>query len=202
VIVKTEEQVTDDNGQVQDVYKGSGRSIEEFSLVEALEDNKEFLYKYGGHPMAGGFSILSEGQVHAFSKSISKMAQDKLAKTSLLPKLKIDCEISFEDINDELVESIERMSPFGQSNPTPKFVSYNLKIIEISKMGFDGQHIKMKFLNHDDRDMKSLWGISFGGSEKYGNLNVGDNVDAVYTLEFNKFNGRCDIQLKIIDIKK
>ncbi|MDD3711725.1 MAG: single-stranded-DNA-specific exonuclease RecJ [Patescibacteria group bacterium] len=201
VIIKTEEQVNDSDDQLQNVYKGSGRSIEEFNLVEALEDNKEFLYKYGGHPMAGGFSILSEEQVDAFSKNIRKMAQNKLAKTSLLPKLKIDCEISFEDINDELVESIENMSPFGQNNPTPKFVSYNLKIIEISKMGFDGQHIKMKFLNHDDRDMKSFWGISFGGSEKYGNLNVGDNVDVVYNLEFNRFNGRCDTQLKIIDIK-
>jgi single-stranded-DNA-specific exonuclease len=202
VVVKTEERVVDENGQSHFVYKGSGRSIEELNLVETLEDNKEFLYKYGGHPMAGGFSILSEEKFLAFSESIKKSARKKLSGLSLLPKLKIDAEINFEDINDELVEAIEKMSPFGQSNPTPKFVTYNLKIIDIVKMGFDGQHIKIKFLNHNDRDMKNFWGISFGGSEKYGELNMGDNVDVVYNLEFNKFNGRCDIQLKIIDIKK
>ncbi len=201
VVVKTEEQVIDENGQSHFLYKGSGRSIEELNLVEALEDNKEFLYKYGGHPMAGGFSILSEEKFLAFSESIKKLAHKKLLGLSLLPKLRIDAETSFEDINDELVEAIEKMSPFGQNNPTPKFVTYNLKIIDIVKMGFDSQHIKIKFLNHDDRDMKNFWGISFGGSEKYGNLNIGDNVDVVYNLEFNKFNGRCDIQLKIIDIK-
>ncbi len=201
VVVKTEEQVEDENGKTQWVYKGSGRSVEEFNLVDALENNKEFLYKFGGHPMAGGFSILSEEKVALFSESISKMAKENLAQVSLLPKIKVDCEISFEDVNDELVEMIEGMSPFGQNNPTPKFVSYNLKIIDINKMGFDGQHIKIKLLNHDDRDMKSFWGISFGGSEKYDYLNIGDNIDIVYTLEFNNFNGRRDIQLKIVDIK-
>ncbi|MFA5644215.1 MAG: single-stranded-DNA-specific exonuclease RecJ [Patescibacteria group bacterium] len=202
VVVKTEEQVTDDQGQSQWVYKGSGRSIEEFNLVEALEDNKKFLYKYGGHPMAGGFSILSEEEFSLFAKSIEKMAKDKLAQTSLLPKIKVDCEINFSNIDDELVELVEKMSPFGQSNPIPKFATFNVKIIDVSKMGFDSQHIKIKFLNHDDKDMKSFWGISFGGSERYRHLNIGDNVDVVYTLEFNEFNGRKDIQLKIIDIKK
>lgn len=202
VIVKTEDRVADENGVIQPVYKGSGRSIEELNLVESLETNKQLLYKYGGHPMAGGFSILSEKNVLAFSESMEKLAKDKLSKVSLLPKLKVDCEISFDDIDDELVELIEKMSPFGQNNPTPKFVTFNVKVIDVSKMGFDSQHIKIKFLNHDDSEMKNFWGISFGGSIKYDYLNVGDNVDIVYSLEFNNFNGRRDIQLKIIDIKK
>ena len=69
-------------------------------------------------------------------------------------------------------------------------------------MVFDNQHIKLKFLNHNDRDLKSFWGISFGGAEKLSHLNISDNVDIVYSLEFNEFNGKKDIQLKIIDIKK
>ncbi len=93
------------------------------------------------------------------------------------------------------------MSPFGQNNTVPKFASFNVKIIDISKMGFDNQHIKIKFLNHDARDMRSFWGISFGGAERYSYLNIGDNVDIVYSIEFNIFNGRKDIQFKIIDIK-
>lgn len=202
IIVKTEEKTLASDDQEYFLYKGSGRSVEEFNLVEALEDSKDFLFKYGGHPMAGGFSILSEENTFAFIDNVEKLAEKKISETLLLPKIKIDCEINFSDIDDKLVETLEKMSPFGQSNPTPKFVSYDVKIIDISKMGFDNQHIKIKFLNHDDRDMKSFWGISFGGSEKYNHLSLGDNVDIVYTIEFNEFNGRKDIQLKIIDIKK
>ena len=202
MIVKTEEMAKDEEGNEHFLYKGSGRSIEGFNMVEALEESKAFLYKYGGHPMAGGFSAMGEEQVEKFIGNMKKLADKKLSKSDLLPKIKIDCELSFSDVNDELVELIEGLGPFGQNNPVPRFVTHNVKIIDISKMGFDGQHIKLKFLNHDDKDMKSFWGLSFGGSEKYDYLNVSDNVDIVYTLEFNEFNGRRDIQLKVIDIKK
>lgn len=201
VIVKTEEKAIADDGQEYFLYKGSGRSIEEFNLVEALENSKDFLYKYGGHPMAGGFSALSEENTFAFIDHISKLAKEKLAGTSLVPKIKVDSEINFSEIDENLVELLEKMSPFGQNNTVPKFASFNVKIIDISKMGFDNQHIKIKFLNYDSRDMKSFWGISFGGAEKYSHLNLGDNVDIVYSMEFNSFNGRKDIQFKIIDIK-
>ncbi len=201
VIVKTEEKAIADDGQEYFLYKGSGRSVEEFNLVEALENSKDFLYKYGGHPMAGGFSALSEENTFAFIDHISKLAKEKLAGTSLVPKIKVDSEINFSEIDDSLVELLEKMSPFGQNNTIPKFASFNVKIIDISKMGFDNQHIKIKFLNHDARDMRSFWGISFGGAERYSHLNLGDNVDIVYSIEFNNFNGRKDIQFKIIDIK-
>jgi len=201
VIVKTEEKAIADDGQEYFLYKGSGRSVEEFNLVEALENSKDFLYKYGGHPMAGGFSALSEENTFAFIDHIGKLAKEKLAGTSLVPKIKVDSEINFSEIDDSLVELLEKMSPFGQNNTVPKFASFNVKIIDISKMGFDNQHIKIKFLNHDARDMRSFWGISFGGAERYSHLNIGDNVDIVYSIEFNIFNGRKDIQFKIIDIK-
>ena len=201
VIVKTEETAVGEDGQEYALYKGSGRSVEEFNMVESLEESKEFLYKYGGHPMAGGFSTQGEEQTKKFMEKMGQIAEKKLAKVELLPKIKIDVEIDLSDIDDELVEMINNLAPFGQNNPTPRFVSYNVKIIDIVKMGFDSQHIKLKFLNHNDRDMKSFWGISFGGAEKLAHLNISDNVDVVYSLEFNEFNGRRDIQFKIIDIK-
>lgn len=201
VIVKTEETAVGEDGQEYALYKGSGRSVEEFNMVESLEESKEFLYKYGGHPMAGGFSTQGEEQTKKFIEKMGQIAEEKLAKVELLPKIKIDVEIDLSDIDDELVEMINNLAPFGQNNPIPRFVSYNVKIIDIVKMGFDSQHIKLKFLNHNDRDMKSFWGISFGGAERLSHLNISDNVDVVYSLEFNEFNGRKDIQFKIIDIK-
>ena len=77
IIVKTGETAVASDGQKYSLYKGSARSIEGFSLVEALEDSKDFLYKYGGHPMAGGFSILAEENVFAFIDNINSLVEKR-----------------------------------------------------------------------------------------------------------------------------
>ncbi|MFA5420877.1 MAG: DHHA1 domain-containing protein, partial [Patescibacteria group bacterium] len=202
VIMKTSEKFIDENGSKKDIYKGSGRSIEGFNLVEALEDNKDILYKYGGHPMAGGFSIVSDNNAFLFMDKMKERANKILDEKSLTPKIKIDLEIDFEDINDLLVEGLEQMAPFGQLNPAPKLASFDLKIIDVVSMGNEGQHIKFRLLDDSGPSMKNFWAISFGGTKKYSELSIGDRVSVVYTLEFNNFNGNKDIQLKVIDIKK
>lgn len=200
IIVKTGETAVASDGQKYFLYKGSARSIEGFSLVEALEDSKDFLYKYGGHPMAGGFSILAEENVFAFIDNINSLAEKKISLDLLKPKIKVDAELNFSSINNELLELIERLAPFGQINTSPCFATFKLKIIDIVKMGKEEQHIKIRFLNHEDKEMKSFWGISFGGADKYSNLKLGDTVDLLYSLEFNNFNGKREIQLRIMDI--
>lgn len=202
VIMKTSEKFIDENGAEKDIYKGSGRSIEGFNLVEGLEENKDILYKYGGHPMAGGFSIIGDHNAFLFMDKMKERADKILDEKKLIPKIKIDLELDFEDINDLLVEGLEQMAPFGQHNPAPKMASFDIKIIDIVKMGAKSQHIKFRFLDDTKSSMKNFWGISFGGASKYSELNVGDRVSMVYTLEFNNFNGNHDIQFKIIDIKK
>jgi single-stranded-DNA-specific exonuclease len=202
VMMKTGEKHIDENGVEKEMYKGSGRSIEGFNLVEALEDNKDILHKYGGHPMAGGFSIVSDNNAFLFADKMEERANKILDEKTLTPKIKIDLELDFEDINDLLVEGLEEMAPFGQLNPAPKLASFDLKIIDIITMGNEGQHIKVRLLNDSGPSMKNFWAISFGGTKKYSDLSIGDRVSVVYTLEFNNFNGNRDIQLKIIDIKK
>lgn len=200
IIVKTGETAVASDGQKYSLYKGSARSIEGFSLVEALEDSKDFLYKYGGHPMAGGFSILAEENVFAFIDNINSLVEKKISLDLLKPKIKVDAELNFSSINNKLLELIERLAPFGQINTSPCFATFKLKIIDIVKMGKEEQHIKIRFLNHEDKEMKSFWGISFGGADKYSNLKLGDTVDLLYSLEFNNFNGKREIQLRIMDI--
>lgn len=202
VIAKTSEVFEDEHGQKKEIYKGSGRSIEGFNLVEALEENKDILYKYGGHPMAGGFSIIGDHNMLLFVDRLRERADKILDEKTLTPKIKIDLELDFEDINDLLIEGLEEMAPFGQSNPAPKMASFDVKIIDAVKMGNEGQHIKFRFLDDKKNSLKNFWGISFGGTKKYSELSVGDRVSVVYNLEFNNFNGNRDIQLKIVDIKK
>lgn len=174
-------------------YKSSGRSISELSLIGALEDCAEFLDKFGGHPMACGFSIFSQEKLDKFLVAIKEVVGKKLAGLELSPKINIDCELDVDFIDRSLIGEITKLAPYGQNNPQPKFVSYGVPISDIMVMGKDNQHIKLR--------LSSIWALAFGKSEEYSNFKIGDLVDVVYYLEINEFKGRSEPQMKIVDIK-
>ncbi|HNX11014.1 MAG TPA: single-stranded-DNA-specific exonuclease RecJ [bacterium] len=177
-----------------DGFKGSGRSIEEFNLISAIEEAKENLDKYGGHPGAAGFSIYSQEKLDGFTAAMKKIAAVKLQGLELSPKLGIDLELKLSEIDLDLAREVELLSPFGQGNPQPKFVTYGATINDIVNMGGDNQHIKIR--------LGSIWAIAFFKSEAYSHLQIGDTVDLVYYLDINGYNGRSEVQLRIIDLKK
>jgi len=185
-------------------FKGSGRSVEEFNLIHAIENSSEHLDKYGGHPMACGFSVKSEENLNKFVAQIQKLAEEGIDKKALVPKLKIEAELDFSAISLELADSISKLAPYGQNNQQPRFVSYDLRIDDVTTMGFDNQHIKIRFsqFNPSQKNAHAFWALAFGGAANYKEYQVGDRVDLVYYLEVNDFNGRREPQLKMIDIKK
>jgi single-stranded-DNA-specific exonuclease len=174
-------------------FKGSGRSIPELNLVKAIETCADELDKYGGHPMACGFSINSEDKLNIFKNKISALADKELAGKNLSPKLEIESVLENSDISLNLADEINKLEPFGQNNQQPKLASYNLLIEDISLMGFDNQHIKFR--------LSGFWALAFGAAEQYKHFKIGDRVDIAYYLEVNEFNGRRDAQLKIIDLR-
>lgn len=184
-------------------FKASGRSVEEFNLIAAIEECSEFLDKYGGHPMACGFSIKEEEKLEKFRVKILSLAAASLNPAALIPKLKIEAELNLVDINLDLADAISSLAPYGQNNPQPRFVSYDLRLDDIVTMGFDNQHIKLRLSASDSQTGRSgaFWALAFGGAQSYKDLKIGDRVDLVYYLEINDFNGRREPQLKIVDIK-
>jgi len=179
--------------KTEDGYKGSGRSVGEFNMIKAIEACKELLTRYGGHPMACGFSV-NEDRLGKFREKITEIANRKLKDISLQPKLVISHEVRLDEINDKLISEIEKFVPFGQDNPRPKFLSRNILIRDIINMGLNGQHVKFRLDN-------SIWAVAFGKSEEWKDLKIGDSIDAVYYAGENQFNGRSEIQLKVVDIK-
>lgn len=182
-------------------FKASGRSIEDLNLIESITEASEFLDKFGGHPMACGFSINTEENLKLFQEKIIKIVGDKLAGKELLPRLRIESELSIDSINLSLIEEITLLAPFGQNNNQPKFVSYNLRVDEIMTMGFDNQHIKFRLSAADKTFAKGIWAISFGCAQEYKAVQVGDLVDVVYYLDINDFNGRQEAQLRVVDFR-
>lgn len=189
--------------------KGSGRSIEEFNLFKAIEEASDLLGNHGGHPMACGFN-LPAANLSAFSEKMRKIARRALEKTELEPKLKIECEILFDEATRSLYREIKKLAPFGQHNPEPKFLSENVQIKDIVKMGLNSQHIKFRFTasvaaralaDADSSGGYGIWGIGFGHAGDWQDFKIGDIVDIVYTLDENEYNGNTNLQFKLIDVK-
>ena len=179
--------------KIKNEIKGSGRSIDEFNIMAAIESSSCYLEKFGGHAAACGFTLKSQEDLEKFSKGMKKIVNQALAKVELASKILIEAEIDLSDINDELLEALEKFEPYGEDNGKPKFLSRGLKIMDKVNMGVDAQHIKFRF--------GSIWAVAFSQAENLKDLKIGDEVDVVYYLEFNEFNGRRTAQMKIVDIK-
>ncbi|HOE81069.1 MAG TPA: single-stranded-DNA-specific exonuclease RecJ [bacterium] len=175
-------------------YKGSGRSnVENFSLIALLEEVASNLDRYGGHAGACGFNLKVQ-QLPNFLIDIKKLAVKKLAKLDLQPKLLIDAELPVDAIDMSIAEWIEKLAPFGQGNPEPKFVAYHEVIDDINTAGISQQHLKLRFGNY--------WALAFRQAENYSDLRPGQIVNIVYNLEINRYNSHAEPQLKIIDLHR
>lgn len=179
--------------KIKNEIKGSGRSIDEFNVMEAIEQSNQYLEKFGGHAAACGFTLKGAEVLEEFSKEMKKIASQALAGVELASKILIEAEIDLSDINNELLEALEKFEPFGEDNDKPKFLSRNMQIMDKMNMGANAQHVKFRF--------GSIWAVAFSQAENLKDLKIGDKVDAVYYLEFNEFNGRRTAQMKIVDIK-
>jgi len=184
--------------KTDNIYKGSGRSTPDFNIMKALEECSDILLKYGGHAQACGFSLDSDKK-DVFKKKMEDIARQELKGKDLRPTIKIDLEINLGDISEEFYGQIKKMEPFGQDNPRPVFVSREIEILDISCIGAEGQHLKMRVRQGESNFFDIL---AFGKSDIWGGFSIDDKIDLVYNIDLNIFNGRRNLQLMAIDIKK
>lgn len=179
----------------EDEGKGSGRSIPGFDLYESLTNCSENLEKFGGHSMAVGVTLKKEN-FEKFKEEFEKYAQNSNI-CDIIPIIKIDEEITLEDINIKAVEELNMLEPFGEANKMPLFMYKNLKIHSIRTLS-EGKHIKLT-LKDNNFYIDSI-GFNLGHlAEEY---QIGDKVDVVGSLEINKFNGRESVQINLKDLRK
>lgn len=177
-----------------DIAKASARSISGFNIIEAINQVSDLLEAAGGHPMAAGFSIRLNN-LELFEKRFEQLAGKLLTPGMLEPSLKIDTPLPFFLINQDLVDFIKSLSPFGMGNKEPVFLSRKVKIIDMKAVGRDGFTIKLVLIKND----KILEAVMFGVKKSLG-IKKNDLVDIVYFLQENTYNGQTTIQLRIKDI--
>jgi len=177
-----------------DLCIGSTRSTENNNVREMLGSLSNHLEKYGGHKNAAGFS-LKTSKFEEFCKSVKDYANennfDKITETK-----NYDLKIEFKDITLTLAENLELLEPFGCGNSEPIFASYNINLNKIERKEKDKKlHLMLKLTS----DSKTLKGIIWNASEdNYNKLVNKKNIDIIYKIKVNRFNGQSDINL-IID---
>ena len=177
------------------VGKGSGRSIPGFDLHEALMQSSMYLDKFGGHSMAVGLTI-DINKVDDFREYINKIASNQKID-EIQSYLLIDQEITFKDLNYNILNELKELEPFGESNNMPNFIYKNLKIDSIRSLS-EGKHLKISFKDGG----YTIDGIGFNLGKYANDYIIGDKVDVVCQLEENIYNEISKIQLNIQDIRK
>ncbi len=181
-----------DQGNV--MVKGSGRSIEGYSMSEKLQEVSDLLLKWGGHPMAAGFSLL-EKDIDTFRLELNKRCG--LTKEQLIDKIWIDVPMPIDYISDNLIHDFEKLEPFGKGNEKPCFATKNLAISDCKVFGKNRNVVKMKLLSDGGCLMDGL--IFTNGDDflrQKGNMS---KIDVVYYPQINEYNGTQSLQIVIDD---
>ncbi len=181
------------------VSKASARSISGINIIEFIRKHSEFLVNAGGHPMAAGFTIETV-KIGVLKKKMEELALIEILEEHLERILNIDLEIPLSIVDLNFYDEIQKLSPFGMSNPEPVFLSKNVKIESINLIGKDRKHVKLKFRIQNSEFR--IDGIAFNMVDKFQNIKLGDLIDIVFVIDRNEWNGRESIQLKIKDVKK
>jgi single-stranded-DNA-specific exonuclease len=182
-------------GQDKGTYiVASCRSIPEFHITQALDRVSELFDKHGGHQMAAGFTIQKD-YISELRTRLSEIASESFEGLELRPTLTADMEIELRRLPADILERIELLEPTGQENPGVVFISRNLNIVQKRAVGRDRKHLQLKL-----KDAHKVYpAIAFNKGHLISSLT--DQVDVLYRLSRNEYNGYVSTQLHIVDIK-
>jgi single-stranded-DNA-specific exonuclease len=176
----------------QGVGKGSGRSVEGVSLVEAIADSRDHLLAGGGHHMAAGISV-REDALGDFREAFGDFVARELSEEDAEPKLAIDAVLELEALDLDFLAQYERLQPFGSANPVPVFVAREVWLTEAPRE-LKNNHLKL-WLRQGNVEKDAIF---FGGGEREL---PEPPWDVAFTVDRNHFRGVTSCQMLVRDIR-
>ena len=179
---------------------GSARSVQGYDLYQAIEACSDLLESFGGHMFAAGLTLKKEN-IKPFMARFEQYVNDTITEEQLVPRVFVDSELSFAEINEEFFTFLNKFQPFGPENMSPVFVSRNVFDTGTARMvGSSGEHLKLD-LCHESTGQKIFPAIAFSQAEHFEYIKGGKPLDICYSIEMNEFRGNRNLQLNIRDIK-
>ena len=179
------------------VGKGSARSIPGFDLYQGLSACSDLLLGFGGHKYAAGLSVAAD-HIPQFRERLSAVVLEQLGTSGFVRTITIDSPVSFEELSFDLMRDIEKMAPFGQGNPEPRFGAKGLEVQSLRTVG-NNKHLKLRLRQQNGQCFEA---IAYNKGTSIGRwLRSGARVAAVFTPRINTWNGMTNIELDIKDLK-
>ena len=180
------------------IYKGSGRSFGDFNLADALENVKDTIISGGGHSAAAGVRVSKENlnafreKINDYYKNLNLKNQEKYLETT--------ADLSLENLQDfslDLLDELKLLEPYGAGNEEPIFRIENATILEIKRMGSEGQHLRLDIKGKDGKILKC---VAFFAPEKWFNLDYDENYDYLVKPVMNEWNGVRSIEARLLSV--
>jgi single-stranded-DNA-specific exonuclease len=179
---------------------GSARSVQGYDLYQAIEACSDLLESFGGHMFAAGLTLKKEN-IKPFMERFESHVYKTITDEQLIPRIFIDTELSFSEINEDFFKTMSLFQPFGPDNMSPVFVSRNVFDTGSGRMvGSNGEHLKLD-LCQESTGQRSFPAIAFSQANHFEYIRGGNPFDICYSLEMNEFRGNKNLQLNIRDIK-
>ena len=174
--------------------KGSGRSIEGFSLFEAICACGDLLIKFGGHPMAAGITLKPEN-IEAFRKRINQYAAERFPQMPT-QTVTLDCKLNPAALSVSMAQSLTQLEPFGNGNPQPVFGLFNMELSNITPVG-GGGHLRLTL----EKNGAVITAMRFNTKPEELPYHIGDKIDLAVQLEAREFRGQPSLTVIVRDMK-
>lgn len=180
----------------EDGVKGSGRSLDGYSMYDKMCECRDLLDKFGGHPKAAGLSLKREN-VDILRQRLNEQAGVTLK--DLEPKIHIDVPMPFGYISTKLIKDLDLLEPFGNGNSKPIFAQKNVRILSHKSIGKTGQYKKLVLQDQQGFKIDALY---FGDADRFDEVYAakGGLMDVLYYPQINEFRGVASLQIVVTDI--
>ncbi|MBE5896657.1 MAG: single-stranded-DNA-specific exonuclease RecJ [Lachnospiraceae bacterium] len=180
----------------EDGVKGSGRSLDGYSMYDKMCECRDLLDKFGGHPKAAGLSLKREN-VDILRQRLNEQAGVTLE--DLEPRIHIDVPMPFGYISTKLIKDLDLLEPFGNGNSKPIFAQKNVRILSQKSIGKTGQYKKLVLQDQQGNNIDALY---FGDADRFDEVYAakGGLMDVLYYPQINEFRGVASLQIVVTDI--
>jgi single-stranded-DNA-specific exonuclease len=184
---------------------GSGRSIDAFHLLDALESCPELFTRFGGHSHAVGCALPVK-RLPELRSRLDAYARQRLVPDDFIPVLRCDDEISLDDVNQRLWEALAKLEPFGSGNPTPVFVARGARLVQPPRI-MKEKHLKLRVVpasapGNGNQRAHEVVGWRMAERATLDPLLLGDTLDLAFTVDYNTHPDFGGVQLTMVDFAR
>ena len=176
--------------------KGSARSVGDVDIYKLIKANGSYLEKFGGHKMAAGLSLATPN-IPSFQQALNETAKD-IPPEDFLPKEQLSGILDSDDIDDELLDILEKFEPYGEANHRPLFLFQEAEVVSIKLLGAEKAHSKIEIRQYPHQ-RKTLELLAF---KTVFEMPHDRKITCSYSIAKNEFNGRISLQLLVNKIYK